>query len=72
MFRTITLLKADRASRFIFSVFLCTILVSVVGCAETKKGTGVRASGFLGDYSVSRKGGKGESEFVYKNPMSTG
>ena len=62
------MLKSNRASRIIFAAMLCTMMVSVVGCAETKKGTGVRASGFLGDYSVLRKGGKGEAEFVYQNP----
>ncbi len=62
------MLKADRGSKFICAVLLCALVPLIVGCAETKKGEGVRASGFLGDYSVLRKGGKGEAEFIYKNP----
>ncbi len=62
------MLKADRGAKFICAVFVCAVVPLLVSCAETKKGKGVRARGFLGDYSVLRKGGKGEAEFVYKNP----
>jgi len=56
------------AAKLIPICILCAVMVSMSGCAETKKGKGVRASGFLGDYSMLRKGGKGEAEFVYRNP----
>jgi hypothetical protein len=57
-----------KASSLMRAVLVGAVLVLVAGCAETKKGEGVRASGFLGDYSMLRKGGKGEAEFIYKNP----
>jgi hypothetical protein len=62
------MLSRGKTSKIISAILLCTVLAIVAGCAETKKGKGVSASGFLGDYSVLRKGGKGEAEFIYKNP----
>ncbi len=62
------MLNANRGSKFVSAILLCTVMAFLAGCGETKKGKGVRASGFLGDYSVLRKGGKGEAEFIYKNP----
>lgn len=58
-----------RSVGWVFAVVFATAAV-LTGCSETKNYQGVRASGFLGDYSMLRKGGKGEAEFVYRNPSA--
>ncbi len=47
-------------------VFVLTLLFT--GCASTKQARNVEPSGFLGDYSKLREGGKDEALLVYRNP----
>lgn len=42
--------------------------VLVCGCAVQKQARSVEESGFLGDYSLLRKGGQGEALLNYRNP----
>ncbi|MCH7615130.1 MAG: DUF3313 domain-containing protein [Nitrospinae bacterium] len=45
---------------------LCVVLLS--SCAQTRQARSVEKTGFLGDYSMLREGGKGEALLVYRNP----
>ncbi len=45
---------------------LCIVLLS--SCAQTRQARSVEKTGFLGDYSMLREGGKGEALLVYHNP----
>ncbi len=45
---------------------LCIVLLS--SCAQTRQARSVEKTGFLGDYSMLREGGKGEALLVYRNP----
>jgi hypothetical protein len=47
-------------------LFVAVFLIS--GCGETRQTRRVQQTGFLGDYSFLRKGGKGEPLYIYKNP----
>ena len=46
------------------------VLVVPGGCADTQQAKKVQTSGFLGDYSMLRKGGEGEALLVYRNPTA--
>lgn len=41
------------------------LLVGVMGCATTRQVSEDKQSGFLGDYSMLRKGGDGQANYVY-------
>ncbi len=52
--------------------FIIALLVFVFlsGCAQTQQRRSVEGSGFLGDYSMLRKGEKDEALLIYKNPKA--
>lgn len=55
-----------------FQKIFCLCLMLLVCACATKQSEqarrGVKESGFLGDYSMLRKGGKGEPLLIYQNP----
>ena len=46
----------------------CALAMIVVGCSSTGQARSATASGFLGDYSQLKEGGKGEAKLVYVAP----
>ena len=49
-------------------LMLLTTLLS--GCVETEQAKMVKEAGFLDDYSILRKGEKGQALLVYRNPQT--
>ena len=46
------------------------VIVLIVGCSATYQASDVQPSGFLGDYSKLRPGGKGDPLLFYQNPAA--
>lgn len=42
----------------------------LLGCSTTRQGRSVEPSGFLGDYSMLEKGGRGQAQLRYVNPSA--
>jgi hypothetical protein len=52
------------------ALLLFAIAPAIPGCSPVKQARDVKASGFLGDYSMLRRGGQGEAILVYHNPRA--
>ena len=58
------------------NMFCCVILLILLlmlggfGCSPVQQARDVKPSGFLGDYSMLRRGGQGEAILVYNNPRA--
>ena len=42
----------------------------LAACADTKQGQDITVSGFLGDYSILKRGGEGQAAYVYISPRA--
>ena len=51
--------------RFVSLVSVLVLVILIAGCAQTRQSRAVEQSGFLGDYSQLRKGGKNEALYLY-------
>ncbi len=51
-------------------IMLVSVVALLTGCAGTQQTRTAEKSGFLGDYSMLRKGQEGEAQLVYKNPKA--
>lgn len=62
--------KRSQAVTTVSRIVLIVFLIGAVGCSSTKQSRNVVKSGFLDDYSILRKGEKGEALLIYKNPIA--
>ncbi len=51
--------------RFVSLVSVLVLVILIAGCAQTRQSRAVEQSGFLGDYSQLRKGGKNEALYLH-------
>jgi hypothetical protein len=49
---------------------IASLTLGIHACSPVKQARDVKPSGFLGDYSMLRRGGQGESILVYHNPRA--
>lgn len=54
--------------RFRNTVVLLGWMAVIIGCATSQQAPIVTQSGFLGDYSILRKGGEGDPALMYRHP----
>ena len=53
--------------QFVITLLVLSMALSS-GCVETEQAKSVKEAGFLDDYSILRKGEKGQALLVYRNP----
>lgn len=58
-------LKRTGVVSFVAAAMLCVCMLCLIGCSSTYRARSTKPSGFLGDYSMLRKGGSGEALLVY-------
>jgi hypothetical protein len=51
-------------------LLLFALALAIAGCSPVKQARDVKPSGFLGDYSILRRGGQGEAILVYHDPRA--
>jgi hypothetical protein len=58
-------LNRTGALSFVMAAMLRVCMLCLIGCGSTYQARSAKTSGFLGDYSMLRKGGSGEALLVY-------
>ena len=62
--------RSPHVLRVLLPLGLLALSLALVACATTRQSPGVERSGFLGDYSQLREGGKDEAQLVYIKPAA--
>ena len=58
-------MKTSTVSKVLAPVLATGLLLGAVGCATTSQVSEGKQAGFLGDYSLLQKSGRGEDNYVY-------
>ena len=62
--------ESGSGASWVHIILFLSVALFPIGCAETQQARETRTAGFLDDYSILRKGAKGEALLVYHNSQA--